>query len=852
MKKIIKYFPLVIFILFLFAQYKTCYADDVSEIDALQEQGGGYFATKAECTSGITEIIIGVLTIYMVGTKIVLPAIKELIFNPDVKAKIMASLQLKLAEFIIIGVSLGMSASLQCFLAFVMDPRVTKNDDGISFLNDKGDTVRDRWDADFAKYSSKIRVCARPIMIPYVNLIGAANNFSCYGTTSKWDDNYFYDGKKTFLCPEEWLYHGYGAEVREDENDNKKKERYATLGNKQTEESNAGDEKKETLSRILSMKRHIGPLKCETHELNDVFHLHGFQYKIIRSGARLCAQLEGLGGISTGAVTVSPISLSGSFIVGCQYGPPAPPAPMCADSEEEYIKKPDGTNALDSSGEPTLIGYNNSKCFSCYISDSCYNKSNMHAKSVVPVASYVMECLHNTLDRIIFGCVNTNGGRDEGMLYVANKNFKKITYLAAILSIIFFAIKILSTNTFPKLHETFLYVFKIGVVMFFANGITEDAGMGWLYKQLTRVSGGLGDILLTASTFRNDVCNFKDDMYGQSSSSGSYVYLKPFDFLDCRVFFYLGGTLLGNDKPLPNNFGAILSQAAPRLLMIIFPLFGALDPIAFIVSLTLLLFALLIISLAVWVTSLMALSMVVLFFLVFVSPLVVPTLLFGYTKNIFDAWLKELVSYCLFPPFIFLFFGFMTSIFDTRMLGSTQFEAKPVTILGRDAYYYAFEKITCATGSSDSRCKSCEEVMIDVSQCDGCDPKALVCRFRGFNTSKSMTLWGQVNVIPERSNEFFVSLLESMGYIILMAVIFVSMLNTIAFLIARLTGGSRSIYTIIRYGISPMTTFAKLSGNLASFSFGPIKSLWKGLRGSQKQNSGKSDDKLPNMSTGQK
>ena len=194
----------------------------------------------------------------------------------------------------------------------------------------------------------------------------------------------------------------------------------------------------------------------------------------------------------------------------------------------------------------------------------------------------------------------------------------------------------------------------------------------------------------------------------------------------------------------------------------------------------------------------------------------------------------------------------MTSIFDTRILGSTQFEAKSVTILGRDAYYYAFKKITCTSGSSDQRCKSCEDVMVDISNCDGCDPKALVCRFRGFNTSKSMTLWGQRNIIPEKSNEFFVSLLESIGYIILMAVIFVSMLNTIAFLIVRLTGGSRSIYTIVRYGVSPMTTFAKLSGKLASFSFGPTKSLWKGLRGSREQNSSKGDSKLPNVSTGSK
>jgi hypothetical protein len=866
--------------LFLFAQYKNCYAaeDENLQMDSLQEQGGGYFASKADCSSGFTEIIIGVLAIYVAVKSFIAPAVFDLTLgSPSPIQKAIDAAQITIGVAIITGTAIGMSSSLQCFFAFVMDPRVTNGDDGVSYKDSKGRPVANRWEADYAKYSSKITVCARPIMIPYVNLLGAGKNFSCYNTTNKWSidgaPNQFYDGAKTFLCPEEWRFHGYGAEAGEDKNDNNKEEKYATLGNKQSDAEDSGDEKKETLKKILDMKRHLGPLECQVRKVGDRFSIHGFQYAIIKAGAKLCAQLEGLGGFS----------LTGNFIVGCHYGPPAPPAPMCEESEEEYIKNPDGTNAIDPlTNKPILIGWDNSKCFSCYISDSCYSKSKMHSKAIVPAASYIMECLHSTLDKMIFGCANAAGGKDEGMLAIANRNFKNITYLAAVLAVIFFAIKILATNVFPKLSETFLFIFKIGLVMFFANGVTEDEGMQWLYKQLQRVSGGLGDILLRASTFRNDVCNFTDNMYesititpggeliepeiliepgiidnksssgaGTNSSHGSYAYLKPFDLLDCRVFFYLGGAIIGNDENVPSNFWELLGQAAPRLLMIIFPLFGLLDPIAMLISFVLLMFAILIIAMAVWIVSLMVLSLVVLFFLVFISPLVVPMILFGYTKNIFDAWLKELVSYCLFPPFVFLFFGFITSIFDTRMLGATQFEPKPVTVFSRKAYYYAFKKITCTTNSSDPRCKSCADVMVDIADCDGCDPQALVCRFRGFNTSKSMTLWGQGNIIPEKSDEFFVDLLESIGYVLLMAVIFVSMLNTIAFLIARLTGGSRSIYTIIRYGISPMTTFGKLSGKLASFSFGPTKALWKSLRGSGAKAEAKKTE-LPGMSTGAK
>lgn len=836
MKKLNGYFALIIFILSLLLQYKDCNASDYEpQINSLQEQGGAYYASAPQCTSGLTEIIVSIVVIYVAGKDFILPAVFGLMFgSPSPFQKAIYTAQIAIGSTMILGTALSMSTSLQCFFAFVMDPRLTDKDDGISFLNSNGKPVLNRWEADYAPYSSKIKVCARPIMIPYVNLIGLGNNFSCYGTTNKWmvgkspDEqlNNFYDGAKTFLCPEEWRFHKYRPEIRVDPADNKK-EKYAKLGNMESEET-GGDQEKEAMKSILDMRRNTGPLICKTQEAGDEFSIHGFKYRIIKAGPKICAQLQGLGDIP---------SISGRFIVGCHYGPPAPPAPMCEASMPIYLTNNLGVPAIDhATGEKIVVDYDNSACFSCYINDSCYNKSAIHSRAVVPVSSYIMECLHSTLNAVIFGCADSTGVRKDGMLYEANKNFKNLTYIALLLSVIFLAMKILFTNVLPKLSELFTYVFKVGVVLFFVNGVTEDSGMQWLYKQLTTISGGLGDIFLRAASFRNDVCSYQDNMYLDSDTSGkeigNYIYLKPFDYLDCRVFFYLGGTLLGNDQSIPSNFGEVLIQLAPRLLMIIFPLFGLFDPIAFIVSLLLALFSILIISMVIWIVSLMVLSMILLFFLVLISPLIVPMVLFGYTKPIFDNWTKELVGYTLFPAMIFLFFGFILSIFDIKMLGKTIFEPYELSIFGRKAYYYVFEKISCSGSSSDPRCKSCAEVMVSTDSCDGCDPKALVCQFRGFYTSKSTTLWGQGNIIPEKSGEFFLGLLESMGYIILMALIFVTMLNTIAFLIGRLSGGSRSIYKIISQAISPMTMFMTISGKFASFSTGGMRKIWNVSRGS--------------------
>ena len=856
---------MVIFACCLFTQVTKAFCEEKEiQVDAGQEQGGGFYASSPECTSGLAEVIIGSAIIIIAGKDFIVPGILDMIKAPTPIKRKIALARVLIGEGMVIGTVLSMSAAYQCFFSFVRDPVVYKNDDpSKEMLDEDSKPVTERWKAAKAVYSENINVCARRIP-PYLavidyHLYGALGSdikdYSCYNTTENYGDkNNFYDGQFTFLCPEEWRFHGRRSEIRKNPDNDSKKDKFAIEGNgiPEDRDSTVTKEKRTIVyDTILFQRRYAGPLKCKNGKVGEELKIHGFKYKIIKQGPKICALLKGLGELP---------SISGSFIVGCHYTKPAESEPLCEKSEPVYAKVDDTTFALDpATGEKIRIDWNNSKCMSCYIDSSCHGSSATHSKAVMPITSYIMECMHGTLQNVILGCTNTTISQDnQGMLTRVSSKIKDLTYIAITLAIVLFAFKILFTNNLPKLNEILTLVIKIGVILYCIQGEGEKNGLKWLYNQISGLSSGLASLSLGAASYQTEtsivhpdnnqsnyinqseretasmarntaaLCKFPDNLYNTQNSTISTAknisFLKAYDMLDCRLFFYLGGSLTGYDSS--SNTGGvdlekIVGNSALSLLKIIFPLFILLDPLAFVCGLFLLLFAFVIIGIAVWLVSLLILSMIVLFFLVLIAPLVLPLMLFGYTKSAFENWTKEIIAYTLFPPLLFLFFGMMMAVFDVRMFGDTKFLPIEVKIGTRKAQHFVYEKIDCTTGTSGNPiCRKCRDLFVDPKVCDGCDPTSLACKIRNFESQKGTTGWQQSTVKPTKKPKEFVNLLDSMGYIILMAVIFCTMINTIAFLLAELVGKVRSIYEIIGHGISPMTGFMKMS----KFTIGiPIK-----------------------------
>jgi len=837
MNKLRKLFALFSFIFYLFYGSANLFAANVDEnvpyTDSGKEQGGGFFATMPECTSGISEAIIAAVTLIIAGKNFILPGIISLTFgNPTPATKIIAGIKIGIGVGMIGYVTTTFSTSFQCFFSFVQDP-VTYQDDNKNkpMLTEGGKPTTKRWEAAGAPYSKNMSVCARPIA-PYLSLLAINDKFSCYGTNDKYGtDNKFYDGPKAFLCPEEWRYHGYRSEIKEDSKD-KKKEKYAIRGNAQDDdESSGGTDESKFMRDLLHMRQHDGPLECETHVAGDEFSLHGYRYKVIKMGAKLCAKLQGIALLGGGVLP----SLSGGFIIGCHYTTPDEPSPLCERSTKIFKKKkqpmidssgnpvidPDTgkqqeelVNDIDlGTGEPILIDYDNSKCFACYIGKSCHSATSGHSKAVMPLTSYIMECIHSTVKNVMFGCKNSVTGqttKDSGLF----------------------------SQNLPKVSEMMTFLIKIAVILYMVNGTGENNGQQWFYNKIQQLSSGLGALVMRASVENTGICYFQDELYKvreNSNQIGSKIidlsYIKPYDIMDCLLFFYIGGALVGYDQSHTLNLGEVLANALPRLLMIIMPLFALFDLGAFIAALALFLFAIIVIALTTWFVSLMVLTTIMLFFLILISPIVLPMMLFGYTKSFFDNWIKEIIAYTLFPPMLFLFFGLMLAVFNAKMFGETRFSTIDIDILGRKARHSVFTQVTCSKNSIIPVCKSCEKFMIDPAQCDGCDPASLACQFRFLDLKKSQTVWSQSTITPDKSKNYFLNLLESVGYIILMAIIFMTLVTTIAFLVAKVVGGSRSLYQIIGNGISPMTAFMKTS----KYAFKPTKMALSGLLNKAKQ-----------------
>lgn len=134
----------------------------------------------------------------------------------------------------------------------------------------------------------------------------------------------------------------------------------------------------------------------------------------------------------------------------------------------------------------------------------------------------------------------------------------------------------------------------------------------------------------------------------------SRTYISIFDALDCKLYKYLG---ISAGKSLPNLLGIVA-------LSVIFPF--NLGIFLAVASLMLFFFA---ISFAMKAVYIFVASSIGIAMLLYVSPIIIPCVLFKSQKKIFDSWLKNLIGYVLQPMFLLAFVALSLSIMDKYTLG---------------------------------------------------------------------------------------------------------------------------------------------------------------------------------------
>jgi type IV secretory pathway VirB6-like protein len=256
------------------------------------------------------------------------------------------------------------------------------------------------------------------------------------------------------------------------------------------------------------------------------------------------------------------------------------------------------------------------------------------------------------------------------------KRLKIVINLVLVISITLFGFKLLAGKVDLENRKDFLiYLIKIAIVVYFVNG---DAWKSIFFDGIYNGSNEISRIFFKLQTNNErDSCNFGYQYRlsgipavtsgGASTpavlpgtlirSSAIYPpgkeYLMIWDTLDCKIMKYM------NYKPESN--GTVLFS----LIVAAFFTGG----IGLIVSFSVLIIAFSLVSATIRAMHIFISSAFAIIIYVFVSPIIIPLVLFEKTKSIFDAWLTHLMSFSLSPIVLFAYMSIFITLSEQIIFG---------------------------------------------------------------------------------------------------------------------------------------------------------------------------------------
>jgi hypothetical protein len=144
---------------------------------------------------------------------------------------------------------------------------------------------------------------------------------------------------------------------------------------------------------------------------------------------------------------------------------------------------------------------------------------------------------------------------------------------------------------------------------------------------------------------------------GLATYPADMEYMRLWDMIDCKISKVLG---VGDNINAPKSPHTILLVMAS-----IFTNIG-IGLINFILVVMLTIFILLVIIRVVQVYLMASIGLVL---LAYISPIVIPAILFNFTRNMFNAWISQIIAYVIQPVILFAFLGFLFSGYDIAMYG---------------------------------------------------------------------------------------------------------------------------------------------------------------------------------------
>ncbi|WP_374699586.1 type IV secretion system protein [Wolbachia endosymbiont (group A) of Limnophora tigrina] len=537
-----------------------------------------------------------------------------------------------------------------------------------------------------------------------------------------------------------------------------------------------------------------GELKCKVLKAGQSEDIYGSTFRAVRKMGRLCVELAEV----RAAGTAWPQGID----IGCTELPPDPIAPMCEQSVILFKNK-DGTGGEERNRDDDykalirkkekegkiFVGYDNKSCFSSYVSEACYNQAGSKSLSPIPITSMIVQCIKESLDNLVAGIdssgnllTDKNGHAKGSFLSVAQKRLKNTVTAILILALILFSIKVMSGGVRSP-QEMYMLIIKFALVIYFTTGST----MSHYYGELTKLSNGLSEIVLKASSESKNICNYeagKDYEYDRAGQKVSYSYLAPWDRLDCRILFYLGAPLDGIGGKIGTGGVAtlaVLLGAAPVLLVA-----GSVIGIIFaggqiLVALVCIFMAILLMMVILWMCYVFILSLVALSVIVILSPLFIPMVLFQHTKGYFDGWVKELITYSLYPVILFAFLSFMFIACDKIYFKNLNFKLDES--YKNEQPDKSYEKKQAEISYSKKK----QWFKLKDGECDK-NETTLACMMQNYSFKKSSIL----GLFDFTYMEFGSSLIGELLKLCLVLFLFYHFLNVLPGMAAELAGNHRA------------------------------------------------------------
>lgn len=249
-------------------------------------------------------------------------------------------------------------------------------------------------------------------------------------------------------------------------------------------------------------------------------------------------------------------------------------------------------------------------------------------------------------------------------------NLRTTIKLVFTLSMMFFGMKLLITKPDGEsgiVHkkDIVMYMTKMALVMFFAIGV------GWQQFFFSGVYGAgsvFANMVMKISTDpspnRQDGCQFQNITLPNGAGQPTNLtyprgksYLSIWDTLDCKIARYMG-------------YGPEASEANIAMLILAGFFTGG---VGLYFSLSIMIFGFYLIAMTIRALHIFITSAFSIILLVFISPIIIPTVLFEKTKNIFTAWLTQLIGFCFYPILLFAYIGITVTAMDKIFIGSATF-----------------------------------------------------------------------------------------------------------------------------------------------------------------------------------